>query len=289
MPRRRAAPIVLLLAFFLSCAREPQSATLKDDLGRSVAVPPRVARVITLAPNLTEIVYAVGAGSRLAGTDDFSNHPPEAKRLPKVGGMQPNVEKIVQLAPDLVLASTEGNHPNLARALDAAKIPLFVVRTDRVEEIAPAMLRIGALLDAPRDEEAVRALAAGIAAQKRARTPAPRVLFAVWTDPLYVAGRGTFVDDLYALTGAENAVAIGGWPQYSLETLVAAPPDVLLYPRGSVTPEQVSELLRRAPGIHPRVVAVDQDVFQRPGPRVVEAAKALNAILDAGAPAPTTP
>lgn len=272
--------LLTALLFFSGCRAETISRPLQDDLGRDVAVPPRIARVITLAPNLTEMVFALGAGEKVVGTDDFSNFPAAALPLPKVGGLQPNIEKIVQLRPDLVLASTEGNHPNLSRALEAAKIPLYVVRTDRLQEIAPAMQRIGALLDAPRTAAAIRALEAGIAAQRRTHGRAKRVLFAVWTDPLYVAGRDTYIDDLYALAGAENAVPLTGWPQYSLESFVSSPPEIFLYPKGSVTKEQVAELFLRAPGARARIVAVDQDIFQRPGPRVAEAAKALNAILD---------
>ena len=242
--------------------------------------PVRATRVVALAPNLTEMLFAIGAGHTVIGTDDFSNYPVAAKRLPKVGGMQPDIEKIVALKPDLVIASTEGNHPNLGPALRAVRIPLFVVKTDRLAEIGEAMRVLGAKTAAPGTVDAVGALERGIAAQKRSRARRPRVLFAVWTDPLYVAGRHTFTDDLFALAGAENAVQVDGWPQYSLESLVVRPPEVLLYPKGSVTPEQVEALLAKAPGVRPRVVAVDQDIFQRPGPRVVDAAKMLNAILD---------
>src|SRR6266545_8396898 len=87
---------ILVLAF--TCAPR-EMPTARDDLNRAVAIPPRIARVITLAPNLTEIVYAIGAADRLVGTDDFSDEPAAAKKLPKVGGMQPNVEKIVALEP----------------------------------------------------------------------------------------------------------------------------------------------------------------------------------------------
>ena len=192
--------------------------------------------------------------------------------------MQPNIEKIVALKPDVVFASTEGNHPNLAPALAAANIPLFVVRTDRLAEIPVAMKRLASLMHT--SEDAVQELERAVAAQKRTRANAPRLLFAVWTDPLYVAGRNTFTDDLYALTGARNAVEVTGWPQYSLESFAAAPPDILLYPRGAVTPQQVDALLKRIPGLRMRVVAVNEDIFQRPGPRMAEAAQALNAILD---------
>lgn len=275
--RPRAA--ALLASLFLSCGGAPETPTTKDDLGRDVALPPEVRRVVTLSPNLTEMVYAVGAGDRLAGADDFSNFPEKARTLPKVGGMQPNLEKIVALKPDLVLASTEGNHPNLAPALAAARIPLFVIRTDRLAEIAPAMRRLGEMLDAPGTDDAVRELEAAVDAQRRRRAQQTRILFAVWTDPLYVAGRETFTDDLFTLTGAANAVPVKGWPQYSLESLAAAPPDLLLYPRGAVTEQQVEALLKKA-GLRTRVIAVNEDIFQRPGPRMAHAASALNAILD---------
>ena len=244
------------------------------------AAPAKPVRVVTLAPNLTEMMYAAGAESSVAGTDDASNFPPAARALPKVGAMQPDIEKIAALKPDLVVASTEGNHPNLAQALKAVNIPLMLIRTDRLAEIAPAMRTLGRKTNGARTDQAVATLERELAAQKRTRAKSPRVLFAVWTDPLYVAGRNTFIDDLFIHTGAQNAVPLNGWPQYSLESLVANPPDLILYPRGAVTPQQVEGLLARAPGLRPRVEPVDQDIFQRPGPRVVEAARALNAILD---------
>ncbi len=274
---RTAAPAAVF--FVLACGEAP-AVNARDDVGREVAVPARVSRVVSLSANLTEVIFAVGAAEKIVGTDDFSNYPEPARKIPKVGGMQPSIEKIAALRPDLVLAGTEGNHPNLAPALAAAGIPLFVVRTDRVEQIAPAMSRVGEMLDAPRTESAVRELTAAVAAQKRTRANAPRVLFAVWPDPLYVAGRETFIDDLLRLTGVRNAVEVSGWPQYSLEALVASPPDLLLYPSGAVTPEQIEALRARVPELKAEVAAVNEDVFLRPGPRVVEAARRLNAILD---------
>jgi ABC-type hemin transport system substrate-binding protein len=274
-------PSSFLLALLVFQCHEAPATNTKDDLGREVAIPSRARRLVTLAPNLTEMVFAIGAGEWLVGADNASNYPKAAKALPKVGAMQPDIEKIAALRPELVLASTEGNHPNLAPALAAAGIPLFVVRTDRLGEITTAMRHLGKVLDAPRGEQAARELEHEIAAQKRKRPRPVRVLFAVWTDPLYVAGRETFTDDLFVLTGAQNAVQVTGWPQYSLESLVATPPDLILYPRGAVTPRQIEALRNRAPGLSAEIVAVDEDIFQRPGPRVAQAAKALNAILDA--------
>lgn len=269
--------VVLLLATACGESRVP---AVTDGLGRSVVLPKRVNRLVALAPNLTEMVFAVGAGEKLVGTDDYSNFPAAARAITKVGGMQPNVEKIAALKPDLVIASTEGNHPSLAPALAAAGIPLYVVRTDRLAEIGPAMKQVGEMLDAPRTDQAVRALERDIAAQVRTRARNPRVMFAVWVDPLYVGGRDTFTDDLLQMTGAVNAVTVTGWPQYSLESLLAAPPDLILYPKGAVTPQQIAALQKRVPELRAEIVAVDEDIFQRPGPRVAQAARSLNAILD---------
>ncbi len=263
----------------VACGESPAPA-VTDGLGRSVVLPRRVERLVTLAPNLTEMVFAVGASEKLVGTDDYSNFPQAARAIAKVGGMQPNVEKIAALKPNLVIASSEGNHPSLAPALAAAGIPLYVVRTDRLAEIAPAMRQVGDMLDAPRTDQAVRELERDIAAQSRKRAHKPRVMFAVWVDPLYVGGRNTFTDDLLTLTGATNAVEVTGWPQYSLESLLASPPELILYPRGAVTPQQIAALQKRVPELRAEIVAVDEDIFQRPGPRVVQAARSLNAILD---------
>jgi ABC-type Fe3+-hydroxamate transport system substrate-binding protein len=271
--------LVLLLA--IACGESPNPA-VTDGLGRSVVLPKRVDRVVTLAPNLTEIVFAVGAGEKIVGTDDYSNFPEAARSLTKVGGMQPNVEKIAALKPDLVLASSEGNHPSLAPALAAAGIPLYVVRTDRLSEVAPAMTLVGEILDASNTKKAVRELERDIAAQRRTRANKRRVMFAVWVDPLYVGGRETFTDDLLTLAGAENAVRVTGWPQYSLESLLASPPDLILYPRGAVTPQQIAALQKRVPELRAPIVPVNEDIFQRPGPRMAQAAHALNAILDQG-------
>lgn len=229
---------------------------------------------------MTEIAFALGAGDRIVGTDDFSDEPARAKSLPKVGGVQPDVEKIVALKPDLVIANAAGLHPSVPRALAAVHVPLLVVRNERLADIAVSMRRIAGALGVSSDE-ATATLDGALAGQRRRRMPSPRVMLAVWTDPLYVAGRETFTDDLFALAGATNAVAVNGWPQYSLESFVAAPPDILLVPNRSVAPPQAEAFLARAhtPGV--KLVFVDENVFTRPGPRVGEAARRLNAILDA--------
>ena len=232
-------------------------------------------RVVSLAPNVTEMIYAVGCGPAIVGTDNFSDYPGPVRRLPKVGGVEPDAEKIVALHPDLVIASAAGAHPNLRRALAAAHVPLMVIETNRLADIPVAMKKIASALHCP----ATSNMTSALEQQRRKRTKSPKIIFAVWTDPLYVAGSKSFVDDLFALTGAQNAVMAEGWPQYSLENFAAHPPDLLLYPNRSVTREAVDALLRRA-NVRIDAVPVDENVFTRPGPRLPLAAAELNQILD---------
>lgn len=236
-------------------------------------------RIVTLAPNVTEMVQALGSGDRIAGTDDFSPDVINGRRVPHVGGLPPILEKIVALRPDLVIANAAGLQPNLGRALAAVHIPLLVVTNERLDDIAKSMTSIANALGID-STPAVTALNASLARQRRTRPHPPRVMLAVWTDPLYVAGNNTFAGDLFTLCGARNAVEVNGWPQYSLESFVANPPDLLLYPNHSVTPEAVHALLARAGTSKVVTIAVDENLFTHPGPRVGEAGGELNGILD---------
>src|ERR1700742_1030547 len=142
----RTLRLMALLFVALSCARDETPATMRDDAGRAVGLPKHVRRVVTLAPNVTQIVYAIGAGDSIVGTDDFSDDPPAAKKLPKVGNMQPNVEKIAALRPDLAITVSSASYPTLGPALAAVNIPLFVIRTERLAEIPTAMDRVGVVV-----------------------------------------------------------------------------------------------------------------------------------------------
>lgn len=258
---------------------------MTDGVGRSVELPPRVARIVTLAPNVTELVAFAGAGDRIVGTDSMSDFPPQIAPLPDVGGLQPSVEAIAALDPDLVIASTAGNPPAIAGALAALDIPLYVLRTDRLGDLAHALRALGPILGVDGEGAASR-LEAAIAAQRRVRGARPRVMVVLWPDPLYVSGRNTFIDDLLEVAGAENAVDVDGWPAYSTEAVIHRPPDIVIYPAAAV-PAGAMRALGRTPAWRDvpayrdgQVHAVSDDELLRPGPRVPKGLADLNAILD---------
>lgn len=279
---KAAIALFAVAAFLLSGCRERRGEAIRDDLGRDVALGTPIRRIVSLAPNVTETLVLIGAGDRIVGTDDFSNHPPAVRSLPKLGGVSPSIERIAALQPDLVIASTSANHPTLPRVLESIEVPLYVTRVERLADVPAFMRRLGSVVDASEAERHARQFEMEIEKERRSRPHAPRVLLVVWADPLFISGRATFIDDLFELTGARNHVdaAVTGWPQYSYEKLVSDPPDLVLVAGG----ESVMTVLRSK--LDPLTLKkveyrlVDEDLFSRPGPRLVQAARELNTILD---------
>lgn len=284
VPRARFRFVVLLSLVVFSC--HERSTAILDDTGAPIVATPR--RVVSLAPNLTQMIAAAGALDRIVGTDNFSNDPPSVRRLPKVGDMQPNVELIGQLRPDLVLTVATTTHPALGRSLGTLGIPLFVAKVDRLDDVPRVIRTLGRIFDtAAVADRGADHLVSQLDSVRRSRARRPRVLFAVFLDPLYVAGRNTFIDDLFELTGAANAVAADGWPQYSLEAVAADPPDIIIVASKARSREQLQRFfLETPPWSDLRVVkqgfwyVVDEDRFARAGPGIPEAAAELAEILD---------
>jgi ABC-type Fe3+-hydroxamate transport system substrate-binding protein len=234
------------------------------------------------------MIAAAGALDRIVGTDNFSNDPPAVRGLPKVGDMQPNVELIGQLRPDLVLTVATSSHPALGRSLQSLGIRLFVAKVDRLDDVPRVIRTLGRIFDTSTvADRAAGNLVNQLEAYRRTRPRSPRVLFAVFLDPLYVAGRNTFIDDLLELTGAANSVASDGWPQYSLEAVAANPPDIIIVASASRSREQLQRYFGETPPWSdlPAVrrgfwYVVDEDRFARAGPGIPEAAAELTDILD---------
>lgn len=284
---RRLILIALCLLAFGCGERAPSG--LRDDAGRSVRLPGAPRRVVVLAPNLTEIVAAIGGEHLVVGTDDHSDFPASMQKLPRVGGAEPSIEKIAALKPDLVIGRTNGSHPSLANALSDLDIPLYLVRTERLADVSLAMTSLGRVLRLKGAAQA-RARFEGLLEQQRRSRPArPRILFMVWPDPLYVAAHETYADDLIELAGGDTALPeeVRGWPQLSIEPLIGSSPDLIVFPGRSVRPDHLARLVTEDPRWakveavrRGMVFPVNEDRFSRQGPRLAEAAAELNAIVD---------
>jgi len=242
-------------------------------------------RVVTLAPNLTEIVFALGAGDRLVGVSEFSDYPEAARRIPRVGGLEVDAEKVAALRPDLVLAIAEGNAQGAVRALQAAGLPVTVTPSGSLDAVLQSIRLVAERLGVP-DEG--RRLADRLAARRRAvrervaGRPKPAALLLVWPDPPQAAGGETFLNDVLTEAGARNLAGDRrGWPVLSREYLATAPIDLLVIPE-SVEAHAAWEAAFARDGIlsagtaaRARRVRIDEAELTRPGPRVFDALERL--------------
>jgi cobalamin transport system substrate-binding protein len=258
-----------------------------DEVGRRVQIPLEAERVVSLAPNLTEIVFALGDGNHLAGDTDYCDYPPEAAQKPHVGGpVNPNLEEIVALMPDLVLATKSINRRETVNALDHIGLPVYVTDPHSIEGMIASVEHLGSALGA---EKSAASLAEDLRGRlsdldRRLSGAAPRrVLFVVWTDPLISVGRGTFIADALRRAGGRSVVDTKAeWPRVSLEEVVRLQPEVLVFASAhSGNTQRDVDALRTRPGWknlaamqHGNVVVVS-DAINRPAPRMVDAIEHL--------------
>lgn len=289
-PARRTAPLRGLACALLLVGAVPAgwAATWTDALGRRVEVSDQPRRLVSLAPSVTEILFALGLGDRVAGVTDFCDYPPAAKTKPRVGGYaEPSLEALVALKPDLVVASADSTKPQLVHRLESLGVPVYVVYPRTYREVAQTIRTLGRVTGALRAGEALAASLEDTARRTQAAVagrPRPRVLLCVMVRPLVVAGPGTFVDDLIRLAGGVNVVPRGPshYPTWGPEALLAHDPDVIV-----VTPHPGDPDPRTAFGKWPelravrtrRLQTVEANWVQRPGPRLVEGLRALASAL----------
>jgi len=267
-------------------AGETQYRTVVDETGRTVRIPARIGRVISLAPNLTEILYALELEARLVGVTNQCDYPPEARQKRIVGDvLNPNLEEIIQLKPDVVLGTTAGNRRETADALERLGIPLYGIDPHSVEDVLASVRSLAELLGAPeRGAELESRLRARLTAlhQRLNTVSRPRVLFAIWLDPLITVGGDTFLNDLLRRAGARSVTADieSDWPRLSLEVALELDPDYLVLPNTHSLKTRLADLSQRRPwdGLRAveegRVVWMD-DAILRPGPRIVEVIETL--------------
>lgn len=272
-------------------AASAQGQEIVDLVGRRVQVPDDPRRIVTLAPGLTEMVYAIGQQWRLKGVSRFSDYPPAAEALPKVGSyIHPDLEKIVALKPDLCLAVKDGNPKEAVLRLEALGIPVYAVNPKSLEEVMETLLALGRLFHAEAQaEEAVASMRQRIEAvveRVSAVEERPRVFFQIGLSPIVSVGSQTFAHELVTLAGGLNVMeGPTSYPRLSVEEVMALRPDVIVVSTMSrgCRFQDIEALWRRWKGIPAvaadRIVLVDSDLFDRPSPRLVEGLERLADIL----------
>jgi len=271
--------IALVIALVLTAGSPGEQTPTQyvfDDLGRLVAINGTPQRIISLAPSNTEILFALGLGRKVVGVTDYCDYPPEALNKTKVGGYaNPDVEQIIALDPDLILVA-HGTPMDVINSLTGLGLTVFGIKTTALDDLLNDIRRIAETTD--KEVEAQ-----GLTSEMESRIEAvtnqteeleqrPRVFYIVWHDPLWTAGSGTFIHELIEKGGGVNIFQnVTGYPTISIEEVIARDPEIIITSEWSYEwAINASELASTNASQTGRIYTLDDDLVQRPGPRLVE-------------------
>ncbi len=270
--------------------RSTLSMTIEDDLGRAVTFNKNPQRIISLAPSITEMLFALDSGATLVGVTDYCNFPPAAQQKPSVGGMiLPNLERIAELQPDLILLTVEGNSKEDFTKLESLGYRLFVLNPRTIEEVDESITDLGKILG---KDSAASSLFNGLRNRESRVHHAiqgrkfPSVFVIISLKPLMTAGPGTFIHQLIVKAGGLNIAdhARVAYPIINREEIIRARPDVILVANDIM--RSTRELLKEFPEweklpavANGRILAVDADILTRPGPRIIDGLEMLARIF----------
>lgn len=286
-PYRSLCRWAMVLVMMTAMWSPAVAANFSDSLGRRVDVPLPPARIVSLAPNLTEILYALGLGDRIVAVTQFSTHPTEASRKPRVGSYaRLNVEKIISMRPDLVIGTKDGNNPRTVKLLDQAGIPVYVVNPRKVMDMVSTIREVGKLCGA---EKKAQKLASRIEirmrriSRKTAGIEKPLVFLQINIKPMMSVNRNTYHHDVIRLAGGRNMTGDEPitYPRISLEEVLQRNPEVIIISsmeRGGRYEKARRSWYRWATlraVKNNRVHLVNSDLLDRPSPRLMSGLEIL--------------
>ncbi len=277
---------VIFLLINLSSA-EAGERVLLDEAGRRVEVPLSAKRIISLAPSITEILFALGLRQEIIGVTNFCDYPEEVVTKPRIGGfVNPDVEKIVSLKPDLVIAIADGNRWDTIRRLSDLGFPIYTVDPNGFDGVIQTIRNMGKITG--KAEEATTLVQRMMKKKEKVVTlirflPRPAVFFQVGDAPVITVGKGTLANDLIRLAGgrsiSENEPL--RYPPYSTETILSKAPEIIIF-SSMDNRKSYSDLIRRwqtwkgIPAVKSNsIYVIDSNLVDRPAPRIVEGLEAL--------------
>ncbi len=281
----------ILISFIPSFSGQSHGEEFKDSLGRKLVLEKDPCRIVSLAPNITEILYYLGLGDRVAGVTDYSYYPPEALDKPKVGSyIDSNIEKIISLSPDLVIGTKDGNQPSVVYLLEHAGIPVYVVNPRNVRDIISTIGEIGALCGV---SEKARLLVDRLnkrleAVQKAVGSVNRRLVFLqINLSPIMTVNKNTYHNDLICLAGGKNMTAHEPitYPRISIEEVIRKGPDVIIISsmdRKGEFEKAKEEWMEWSsiPAVkNNRVYLIDSDLIDRPSQRVLDGLEAMARLI----------
>jgi iron complex transport system substrate-binding protein len=264
--------------------------TFVDDLDRKIFLAKAPTRVISLAPSITEILYAIGLDDEIVGVTEFCDYPPAAQQKPKIGYAQPNIESILSLSPDLVLAPRAFLRADLLAKLEQLKVPTFIVDPESFEEIPSRIQTVGRILNRSSAADGVAtAMRQRISAirKKMESVTRIRVLYVLNSQPLITVGPGSYIHQVINVAGGSNIASQTAvpYPHLNMEAVLKEDPEIIIFPIGKAEGIPLSEQQQwlRWTSLSAvkqgRLHQISADVLNRPGPRIVEGLEALARII----------
>jgi iron complex transport system substrate-binding protein len=273
----------LLALASTGCTSEKPSFTgpvfqvIEDDLGRPVKLPGKIERAISLAPSLTEVIFAVGAGDKLVGVTTYCNYPEDAKAVEKVGDTQtPNIERIVALKPQVVFVSTASQLEAFMAMLDRQNIAVFVTNPKDFDGVLRNLRTFGSILGTEkRADELAADLERRVKAvdEKVKDLARPGVFVQISKEPLFTIGNESFLTEIVHRAGGISVTrdVATGYPKLSKETALAMNPEVIIL-SDSEDNRESNDVFKNSPAKkNGRVYRINADIISRPGPRLVDA------------------
>lgn len=262
--------------------------TYGDDLGRQITLAKPPVRIVSLAPNVTEILFALGMGSAVVGITTFCNYPPEVRQKTRVGGfINPSLEAIISLDPDLIIGTADGNKRETVEQLERLNLPVYIINPSSLEGVFSALTKIGDITgQSKRAEELVLSLRKRLARveEKAAGKNRPGVFLQIGLEPIVSAGKGTVFTELIELAGGRNVFSQvkTRYPRLGIEAVIREKPEMIIVTsmEGTEDFSKARQFWRRWPAMpavkNDRIFRIDPDIINRPAPRIIDALEILS-------------
>jgi len=281
---------LLLAVLAVLPAGAAASVTVVDDVGRTVTLAQPARRVVSLAPHVTELLYAAGGGARLVGAVNYSDYPEAANKLPQVGSYNKlDFERVLALKPDLLVVWHSGNPVRQVEQLERLGIPVFHSEPGRLDQIGDSLLRLGRLLGTePAAQAAAQDYRSRIAALRAryAGRPPVTVFYQVWPKPLYTLNDDHIASDMVRLCGGRNLFGALKTiaPEVGVEAVIEADPEVILVGGRDNPSDPGGKMWQSFKGMtavrRGNIFTIDGDLTNRAGPRTADGAAQLCAMLE---------
>lgn len=288
---KKSLLLALVISLFLNISAEGKERLLTDEMGRKVKIPHSARRIISLAPSITEILFALGLNEEIAAVTNFCDYPEAVLNKPRIGGfVNPDIEKIVSLKPDLIIGIRDGNRMDTVHRLNDFGFPVYLIDPKGFNGVMGTIKNIGDVVG--REKESRRMIKNMVNKRENIITltrslSKPRVFFQVGDVPMITVGKGTLADDLIRLAGgrsiSENELM--GYPSYSIETILLKAPEIIIM-SSMESKKNYLNLVKKwqnwesIPAVKMNAIyVIDSNLVDRPTPRIAEGLEALVRII----------